>query len=63
MLSNRQCGLGPKSGPFTQYEKCKISNRYIPNKREKNLIKLGTKIFCGTFSRDGNHLVTASQGK
>lgn len=61
MLANRERGLGLKSGPFTQNEKCKLGNNYVPNKRERNIIYLSTKVFCGSFSRDGQNFVTASQ--
>lgn len=61
MLANRQSGIGPKLGPFTQYDKCKINNMFVPNKREKTMANLGTKVFCGTYSRDGNYFITASQ--
>lgn len=61
MLQNREIGNGPKQGTFTQYDKCKINNMYVPNHCEKRLVKLGTKIFCGAYSKDGKHFVTASQ--
>lgn len=62
MIANRQIGLGARPGQFTQYEKCKIGNSYVPNKKQKTLMNLQTKVFCGTYSRDGHHFVTASQG-
>lgn len=62
MIANRQTGLGAKPGQFTQYEKCKIGNNYVPNKKQKSITNLLSKVFCGKFSRDGQHFVTASQG-
>lgn len=62
MINNRQNGMGAQNGAFTQPQRCKINNNYIPNYK-KSLFSVEKKIFCGTFSRDGNHFVTASQGK
>lgn len=62
MLADRQIGVGGRPGQFTQYEKNKIGNSFVPNKKEKSIVNLLTKVFCGTFSRDGEHFVTASQG-
>lgn len=62
MIHKRQNGIGVKNGAFTQPQRCKINNNYIPNYK-KSLFSVEKKIFCGTFSRDGNHFVTASQGK
>lgn len=54
--------MGWKQGSFTQPERCKLSNNYFPNCKEA-IMSYDAKVFCGTFSRDGNHFVTASQGK
>lgn len=62
MINKRQNGTGAKNGAFTQPQRCKINNNYIPNYK-KSLFSVEKKIFCGTFSPDGNHFVTASQGK
>ena len=40
---------------------CKINNLFLPNSKERTLIKLDSKIFCGSFSKDGNHFITGSQ--
>lgn len=55
-------GIGTKYGAFTPSEQCKISNRFIPNKRVYCLFHLDAKVFCGNFSRDGKYFMTASQG-
>lgn len=62
MINKRQNGIGAKNGAFTQPQRCKINNNYIPNYK-KVLFSVEKKIFCGTFSRDGNRFITASQGK
>ncbi|CAO1380771.1 unnamed protein product [Diamesa serratosioi] len=61
MVNDRQSGVGQKKGAFTQNDKCKINNLYIPNHAEKSLIKLETKIFCGNFTKDGDRFLTGSQ--
>lgn len=61
MISNRQCGVGGKNGSYTQPQRCKISNNFLPNDNS-NLFSMEKKIFCGTFTPNGNHFVTASQG-
>lgn len=61
MINKRQNGIGAMNGAFTNPQRCKINNNYMPNHR-KNLFSVEKKIFCGTFSRDGNSFVTASQG-
>ena len=48
-----QSGVGLKKGPFTMHDRCKINNLFLPNSKERTLIKLDSKIFCGTFSKDG----------
>jgi hypothetical protein len=63
MLNSRQSGVGMKHGSLTQPEKCKINNLFIPNRKEKALIRSDNKFFCGSFSRDGKHFVTANQGE
>ena len=61
MVNARQSGIGQKKGAFTQNDKCKINNLYIPNHAVKSLIKLETKIFCGNFTKDGDRFLTGSQ--
>jgi hypothetical protein len=63
MLNSRQGGVGMKHGALTGPEKCKINNLFIPNRKEKTLMKSDSKFFCGSFSRDGKHFVTANQGE
>ena len=62
MINNRQTGAGPKPGSFSQSERCKINNNFLPNYK-KTLKEFDRKLFCGTFSRDGNYFLTASQGE
>lgn len=42
-------------------DKCKINNLYLPNQFERPLVRLDSKVFCGSFTRDGNRFVTGSQ--
>lgn len=56
-----QNGIGNKQGSFLQPERCKISNNYFPNCKEA-VMSYDAKVFCGTFSRNGKHFLTASQG-
>jgi hypothetical protein len=58
-----QNGVGPKHGSLTQPERCKINNLFIPNHKEKSMMRFDCKFFCGSFSRDGKHFVTANQGR
>ncbi|XP_031619571.1 DDB1- and CUL4-associated factor 11 [Contarinia nasturtii] len=60
MLQNRQNGIGSKQGQFLQPERCKVSNNYLPNSKEA-VHSYEAKVFCGIFSRNGKHFVTASQ--
>lgn len=61
MLNDRQSGIGQKDGAFTQQQRCKISNNFLPNE-SKNLFSYEKKIFCGSLTNDGKYFVTASQG-
>jgi WD40 repeat protein len=61
MLRQRQHGVGPKYGSFTQFDKCKINNLFLPNHKERTVVRLDSKIFCGVFSKDGKKFVTGSQ--
>lgn len=56
MINDRQ-----NNGSFYRNEKCKINNLYLPNHNERQLIRLDSKVFCGSFTRDGNRFVTGSQ--
>lgn len=56
MINNRQ-----QTGSFIKREKCRVNNLFLPNQCERSLIRLDSKIFCGSFTRDGNYFVTASQ--
>lgn len=61
MLAQRQSGLGAKGGPFIQSDKCKINNLFLPNRTERHIVNCNSKVFCGTFSRDGSQFISASQ--
>lgn len=54
--------MGTKQGAFLQPERCKLSNNFFPNCKEA-IMSYDAKVFCGTFSRNGNHFVTAGQGE
>jgi len=56
MINQRQNG-----GAFMRAEKCKINNLFLPNQSERSLVRLDSKIFCGSFTRDGNRFLTGSQ--
>lgn len=56
LINQRQNG-----GSFMRNEKCKINNLYLPNQCERPLVRLESKVFCGSFTRDGNRFVTGSQ--
>lgn len=56
MLNKRQNG-----GSFVRRDKCRINNIYLPNQCSRQLIQLDSKIFCGSFTRDGDRFLTASQ--
>lgn len=60
MLSNRENGVGTRNGSLTQPERCKINNNYLPN-RSETIMKLQAKVYCGTFSNNGNYFITGSQ--
>lgn len=56
LIKNRERG-----GSFMRRDKCKINNLYLPNQVERQLVRLDSKIFCGSFTKDGNNFVTGSQ--
>ncbi|KRT85038.1 WD40 domain-containing protein [Oryctes borbonicus] len=59
MLLNRERSMCSYDR-FSRPNKTKISNWFLPNHMEK-LDKHDGKVFCGTFSREGNYFITASQ--
>lgn len=61
LLSNRQKGAGTIGGPFKSSEKVRINNLFLPTS-SKHLKKLGAKVFCGRYSKDGDYFITAGQG-
>ncbi|XP_070491342.1 DDB1- and CUL4-associated factor 11 [Chironomus tepperi] len=56
LINSRQ-----NNGKFLRNEKCKINNIYLPNQYERRLGSFGSKVFCGSFTRDGRRFVTGSQ--
>ncbi|KAJ8938518.1 hypothetical protein NQ314_011461 [Rhamnusium bicolor] len=61
MLLNRERGLYT-SNSFSHGNKCKISNRYLPNDMSV-MDGCAGKVFCGIFSNNGNCFITASQDR
>ncbi|KAI4469449.1 ddb1- and cul4-associated factor 11 [Holotrichia oblita] len=59
MLLNRERSMCPYDR-FSRPNKTKISNCFLPNHMER-LDKHDGKVFCGTFSKEGNYFITASQ--
>lgn len=51
--------IGPA---FSVGEKCRISNSFLPNKMDQ-IAKYNSKIYCGSYSKDGRLFITASQDK
>ncbi|XP_071577844.1 DDB1- and CUL4-associated factor 11 [Temnothorax nylanderi] len=47
---------------FSVNEKCRISNSLLPNK-QRFIQEYGSKVFCGSYSKDGEFFVTATQDK
>lgn len=45
---------------FTRAERCSITNHYLPN-HSLPLMKLDSKVYCGTLSKDGKYFITATQ--
>ena len=46
---------------FTQGDRSYIGHNYLPNEF-KQVAKYSNKMFCGTYSKDGNIFLSASQG-
>ncbi|PNF20119.1 DDB1- and CUL4-associated factor 11 [Cryptotermes secundus] len=61
MINARERGMFGRSS-FTQGDRCKITNNYIPNKM-KTVATYHSKAFCGTYSEDGNYFLTACQDR
>ncbi|XP_025158847.1 DDB1- and CUL4-associated factor 11 isoform X2 [Harpegnathos saltator] len=49
--------IGPA---FSTAEKCWISNSFLPNKFDL-ITKYNSRIYCGSYSKDGNFFLTATQ--
>ncbi|XP_025835140.1 DDB1- and CUL4-associated factor 11 isoform X2 [Agrilus planipennis] len=61
MLLNREKGMTTYNN-FSHPNKCRIANEFLPNVM-KTLEAYAGKAFCGTFSKNGNHFITASQDR
>ncbi|PSN31336.1 DDB1- and CUL4-associated factor 11 [Blattella germanica] len=48
---------------FTRGDRCKITNHYIPNRMKTVASYHNSKIFCGSYSRDGNYFLSACQDR
>ncbi|XP_065160411.1 DDB1- and CUL4-associated factor 11 isoform X1 [Atheta coriaria] len=59
LLKERECGKF-RNETFSNYKRCRIANNYIPNKMGI-FDHYDGKVFCGTFSEDGEYFITASQ--
>ncbi|XP_015191520.1 PREDICTED: DDB1- and CUL4-associated factor 11 isoform X1 [Polistes dominula] len=57
MIHKRSLGFG-----FSIGEKCRISSNFLPNK-PRQVAKYDSKVFCGSYSKDGKFFLTASQDK
>uniref|UniRef100_A0A1B6CJX3 DDB1- and CUL4-associated factor 11 n=1 Tax=Clastoptera arizonana TaxID=38151 RepID=A0A1B6CJX3_9HEMI len=61
MCSARENGMFG-NGAFTAGDKCRITNSYLPYNIEEVEV-YGNKAFCGTYSSDGQQLLTACQDR
>ncbi len=46
---------------FSHGKKCLIIDNFLPNRREQ-VARFGQKIFCGTYSKNGEIFMSACQG-
>uniref|UniRef100_A0A1L8E5M2 Putative microtubule associated complex n=1 Tax=Nyssomyia neivai TaxID=330878 RepID=A0A1L8E5M2_9DIPT len=56
MLKERQ-----HHSAWTSAEKCQVNNLYVPKIKERVAMKCDSKVFCGSFTPNGKHFVTACQ--
>ncbi|XP_063235692.1 DDB1- and CUL4-associated factor 11 isoform X2 [Bacillus rossius redtenbacheri] len=61
MLKARENGMFG-CNQFTQGDCCRISNWYLPNSMSV-VARYRTKAFCGIYSKNGDHFVSASQDR
>ncbi|KAJ6642762.1 DDB1- and CUL4-associated factor 11, partial [Pseudolycoriella hygida] len=59
MIGDRQFGSGRNNSGFTNQERCKINNKYLPNQSE-TIADYHKKVYCGCYSKNGNYFLTAS---
>ncbi len=60
LLYQRQVGM-KGTGHFSGGDRSYIGHNYLPNKF-KQVANCNHKMFCGTYSKDGNIFLSASQG-
>lgn len=56
MINDRQ-----HQNSWTPSQKCKVNNVYLPCGKERTAMRYDSKVFCGQFTPDGKHFVTACQ--
>ncbi|KAK7788866.1 hypothetical protein R5R35_013446 [Gryllus longicercus] len=61
MISERERGMFGRPG-FSFGDRCRITGSYLPNSM-KVAATYQSKAFCGTYSRDGNHFLSACQDR
>ncbi|XP_044760250.1 DDB1- and CUL4-associated factor 11 [Coccinella septempunctata] len=62
VLGTREIGKTSPYANFTFGNKCRISNKFLPNK-PIDLDCYEGKVFCGIFNKDGSRYLTASQDR
>ncbi len=63
LIAQREIGCcSAISRNFSSGQKCQITDRFLPNKRQV-LLKYRQKAFCGSYSDDGDLFLSACQGK
>ena len=58
-LMRRENGLGPRNGGNHLR---RMANLFVPNKKDKRLMSLESKVFVSKLNKDGSKLITACQG-
>ena len=62
LLAGRELGCSGICRNFSSGQKSQISDRFLPNERQV-LGRYRQKVFCGSYSDDGNLFLTSCQGK
>ena len=60
LLNNRQLGM-KGTGSFSEGDRSYIGHSYLPN-NFKPVGNFNHKVFCGTYSKEGDVFLSASQG-